>query len=118
MHYPTRWWTYHLVQTYNPINVELENNNEENTLKMLVEGISNVYITKRDKERKEIKKALNEDILQHNFKYFNNFVVINNKTYNGWTKDMINLIADEIVQEYNAKQPKDINIDDFEFEEV
>ena len=116
MYYPTKWWTYHLVQKYNPINVELENLNEENTLKMINDNITGSYIQKRIKERAEIKKALYKDIERNNFKYFNNFIMIGNKTYNGWTKDMVDDIFWEIFKEITKPKPE-VNISDFEFED-
>jgi len=118
MIYPSKWYTYHLVQHYYPINKELENINEENFMIALKEDRTGSYISRRIKERLEIKKALRNDILQHDFKYFNNFIIIGNKTYNGWNRDMIDSIVEELVKECKKQPEREINISDFEFEEV
>ena len=84
-------------------------------MNVLRDDITGSYISRRTKERIEIKKALENDILQHNFKYFRNFIVIGNKTYNGWNRKMIEDIVNEIME----IKPKErvINISEFEFED-
>ena len=57
----------------------------------MVVGGEGSYTSSRDRERAEIILAIKKGKA---IKYYNNFIVIDGKTYNGWTKDHVNILKD------------------------
>lgn len=54
---------------------------------------SSSYITNRARQTIEVEELLKGP---HTIEYYNNFVVINGKTFNGWNKDLIEGLLKEL----------------------
>ena len=113
MYYVTRAEAYHLTKFGNPINKEFEIKGKQvvNDYGMQARIYYNSHTIRTHKLAEiQIKEMLKKMVT---IKFYKNFIIINGKTFNGWNKEMIDILITKI---YQAK-PKAETLQ-FEWEEA
>lgn len=67
-------------------------------------------ISTHQKQEIELKEAIKK--MAH-IRFYQNFLIVNGKTYNGWNRELL----DNLVMQHYKIKPREISIDDFEFED-
>lgn len=115
MYYPTKAETYFLTKQEKQVNIMAEDYTikEVDGINVMVYRNTSVISTHR-KEANELKVILRKMV---NIKFYKNFIIVNGKTFNGWTKELIDKLIVEMYKPLMNKISRNININDFEFED-
>lgn len=113
MYYPSQAETYYLTKQEKQVNIEVL----DYTIRE-VDGISIALyrnckvISSHQRDIIELKQILTKMV---RIKFYKNFIVVNGKTFNGWTKELIDNLVVEMHKP--TQHTRIININDFEFED-